>query len=123
MAVSVIDVVGAQIERVRPKLQTIFESSDQLAGLIKKAGAEKVDVSRYLYRMPLQQFRGGNFHKYNADGGSLGIGTGMLITSLQAGYITTVRSYRVTDEERYTSATSTQSVVNVFQKTLADAMT
>lgn len=123
MAVSVTDVVAAQIERVRNKLQPIFESSSEVAGMIKKAGGDKVEVSRYLYRIPLQQYRGGNFHKYNADGGSLGIGTGMSITSLQAGYITTVRSYRVTDEEKDTSSSSTQSVVNVFQKTLADAMT
>ncbi len=123
MAVSVIDVVGAQIERVRQKLQPIFESSSEVAGMIKKAGGDKVEVSRYLYRIPLQLFRGGNFHKYSTDGGSLGIGTGMLLSSLQAGYITTVRSYRVTDEEKDTSATSAQSVVNVFQKTLADAMT
>lgn len=123
MAVSVIDVVSAQIERVRPKLQPIFETSSELAGLIKKAGGDKVEVSRYLYRIPLQLYRGGNFHKYNADGGTLGIGTGMLLSSLQAGYITTVRSYRVTDEEKDTSATDAQSVVNVFQKTLADAMT
>ncbi|HXC05796.1 MAG TPA: hypothetical protein VNZ86_13635 [Bacteroidia bacterium] len=123
MAVSVTDVVAAQIERVRQKLQPIFESSSEVSSMIKKAGGDKVDISRYLYRIPLQQFRGGNFHKYTADGGSLGVGTGMLITSLQAGYITTVRSYRVTDEESDTSATTAQSVVNVFNKTLADAMT
>ncbi len=123
MAVSVLDVVPAQIEKVRNKLQPIFESSSEVSSMIKKAGGDKVDISRYLYRIPLQLFRGGNFHKYNADGGSLGIGTGMLLSSLQAGYITTVRSYRVTDEESDTSATSAQSVVNVFQKTLADAMT
>ncbi len=123
MAVSVIDVVGAQIERVRNKLQPIFETSSEVAGMIKKAGGDKVEVSRYLYRIPLQQWSGGNFHKYTTNGGTLGIGTGMQITSMEAGYITTVRSYRVTDEEKDTSASSTQSVVNVFQKTLADAMT
>ncbi len=123
MAVSVLDVVGAQIERVDKKLTPIFESSSEVASMFKKLGKEAVTASRYLYRMPLQQWRGGNFHKYNADGGSLGIGTGMMITSLEAGYITTVRSYRVTDEEKETSETSAQSVVNVFEKTLADAMT
>ena len=123
MAVSVTDVVYAQIERVRNKLQTLFETSSELSGMIKKAGGDKVEISRYLYRIPIQLYRGGNFHKYSTDGGSLGIGTGMLISSLEAGYITTVRSYRVTDEEKDTSATSAQSVVNVFQKTLADAMT
>lgn len=123
MAVSVLDVVYAQIEKVKPKITTIFESSSEVASMFKKASAETVEVSRYLYRVPLQQFRGGNFHKYDANGGSLGIGTGMLITSLQAGYITTVRSYRVTDEEKDTSSSTTKSVIDVFQKTLADAMT
>lgn len=123
MAVSVTDVVAGQIEKVRDKLQPIFESSSEVASMIKKAGGDKVEVSRYLYRIPLQQYRGGNFHKVNTDGGSLGIGTGMLLSSLQAGFINTARSYRVTDEERDTTASSAQSVVNVFQKTLADAMT
>lgn len=123
MAVSVTDVVPAQIEKVRQKLQPIFESSSEVSSMIKKAGADKVDISRYLYRIPLQLYRGGNFHKGNSDGGSLGVGTGMSLSSLQAGYIKTYRSYRVTDEESDTSATSAQSVVNVFQKTLADAMT
>ncbi len=123
MAVSVTDVVPAQIEKVRQKLQPIFESSSEVSSMIKKAGGDKVEISRYLYRIPLQLYRGGNFHKYNADGGSLGIGTGMSLSSLQAGYITSLRSYRVTDEESDTSSTTAQSVVNVFQKTLADAMT
>lgn len=122
MAVSVIDVVGAMKEVVRDKLQPIYEATDEIAGMIKKASGEKVDISRYLYRIPLQLFRGGNFHKYNTDGGSLGIGTGMLISSLQAGYITALRSYRVTDEESDTTETNVQAVVNVFNKTLADAM-
>lgn len=122
MAVSVVDVVGAMKEVVRDELQPIFESSDEIAGMIKKASGDKVDVSRYLYRIPLQLYRGGNFHKINNDGGTLGIGTGMLLSSLQAGYITAVRSYRVTDEESDTTRTDVQSVVNVFNKTLADAM-
>ena len=123
MPVSVIDVVGAMKEVVRDQLQPMYESSDEIAGMIKKAGGDRVDVSRYLYRIPLQLYRGGNFHKYNANGGTLGIGTGMLLSSLQAGYITALRSYRVTDEESDTTRTDVQAVVNVFNKTLADAMT
>lgn len=68
MAVSVTDVVFAQIERVRQKLQPLFESSSEVAGMIKKAGGDKIEVSRYLYRLPIQLFRGGNFHKYNEIG-------------------------------------------------------
>ncbi len=122
MAVSVTQVVGAQIEKVRDKIQVIFEQSNQLAGKVKRDVQGRVEVSRWLYRIPLQQYRGGNFHKINADGGSLGVGTGMQITYLTAGYFTAARSYRVTDEQKNSSDTSEKSIVNVFQKTLSDAM-
>jgi hypothetical protein len=119
---TVVDVVSAQIEKVRDKLEMYFESSDQIAGLIKKAGADKVEVSRYLYRIPVMKWRGGHFHKVNLDGGSFGTGTGMNITHLTAGYYTSARSYQITDEQVNTSDDTTKSVVNVFQRTLADAM-
>lgn len=122
MPVSVVDVVGAMKEVVRDKLQPIYESTDEIAGMFKKASGDRIQISRYLYRVPLQLFRGGNFHKYSTDGGTFGIGTGMLISSLQAGYITALRSYRVTDEEADTTSTDVQAAVNVFNKTLADAM-
>lgn len=37
-------------------------------------GSEAIVVSRYLYRIPIQIYRGGNFRKYNADSGDLGTG-------------------------------------------------
>lgn len=119
---SVTDVVSAQIEKVRNKLETYFESSDQISGLIKKAGDDKVQVSRYLYRIPLQLYRGGTFTKYVADGGAFATGSGMKISHLTAGYFNTDLAYKITDEQQETSGASAQSAVNVFQKTLADAM-
>ena len=53
MAVSVTDVVAAQVEKVRDKVQPIFESSSEVSSMIKKAGGDKVEASRYLYRIPL----------------------------------------------------------------------
>ena len=46
------DVLQAQIEKVRPKVQELFETSDTVAALIKKGGEAEV-VSEKLYRIPL----------------------------------------------------------------------
>lgn len=120
---TVIDTVAAQQEKVRKVLVELYnEKSNSVADLIEKAGAEKVDVSRYLYRAPLDLYGGGNFHKVNKDGGSLGVGTGMKLSYLTGAFISTARSYRITDEQRDTAADSTQSVVNVFQRTMAKAI-
>lgn len=34
-----------------------------------------IAISRHLYRIPIQLFRGGHFRKYNADTGDLGTGS------------------------------------------------
>lgn len=100
----------------------LYEMSDQVAGNIRKAGADRVNISRYLYRMPIEQYLGGNFHKINMDGGSMGIGTGLKNSYLTAGFIATARSYRVTDEQQSTTGTNTQSTINVLQRTLSKAV-
>lgn len=119
---TVIDTVGGMIEQVRDKLELYFESTNQLSGLIKKNNGQIETVSRYLWRIPVQLYRGGHFHKYVADQGDMGSGTGMKLTSLTAGYFDSLRTYRITQEQIDTTASKGQSTVNVFQKTLADAM-
>lgn len=122
MAASVVDTVQAQLEQVRPILAQIFETSDQISSLFKKNSSAIKNVNRWLYRIPLQQFRGGVFRKYSANGGSLGRGTGMLITSLQAGFFYSILMYEVSDEQEDESASESSSIANIMSKTLADGM-
>ncbi len=119
---SVVDTVQAQLEQVRPLLQEIFETSDQISSLFKKNAKDIKNLNRYLYRIPLQQYRGGTFKKYSANEGSLGKGTGMLLSSLQAGFFYSILMYRVTDEAVDESQNTKQSIVDVMAKTLADGM-
>lgn len=115
--------VSAQLEKVRKVMVELYnEKSNNIADMIERAGPEKVTVSRYLYRMPIELLQGGNFHKINMDGGSLGIGTSLQLSHLEAGFISTARSYRVTDEQRSTSEDSTQSTVNVFERVMSRAI-
>jgi hypothetical protein len=122
MGADVVNTTQAQLEQVRPILAEVFESSDQVSSLFKKNSKNVENLSRYLYRIPLQQYRGGAFTKYSANGGSLGQGSGMKITSLQAGYFYSILMFRVTDEQVDLSQSTKQSVVNVMSKTLSDGM-
>src|SRR5687767_13307464 len=106
------DTVAAQLEVVEPELQMFFEQSTQLSGLI---GTEKSvkKISRYLWRLPVKEYQGGNFHKMSANEGSFGVGTGMKLAYLTAGYFYSIRGYRVTDEQADTSDSRDVSVIDV----------
>lgn len=119
---TVIDTVYSEIEQVRDKLEKYFESTNQLAGLIKKNAGEIQQISRYLWRIPFQLYRGGHFHKYVADQGDMGAGTGPKIAALEAGYFDSLRSVRITQEQIDTSSSKTQATYNVFSRSLAEVM-
>ena len=65
MAVVAADVLQAQIEKVRPKVEELFETSDTVAALIKKGG-EAETISHKLYRIPIVTRRGGSFRFFSA---------------------------------------------------------
>lgn len=120
--VAVADVYESQLEKVRNKLQQYFETSDQISGMIGKAG-EVETISQKLYRIPYMLYRGGTFQKFNADGGDMGAGSGMKIDKLTAGYIYSDYVVEVSLESIDTTSKPGQSVVNVFAKQLSEAMT
>lgn len=119
---STIDTVSAQLEVVSPLVTDIYETSDQIAALIKRNSKNVTNISRYLYRFVLEQFAGGTFAKYSANEGTLPKGTGMLLTSLQAGFFYSMLMFRVTDEQVDESQSSKQSVVDVMSRTLSSGM-
>lgn len=122
MAADVVNTVAAQLESVRPILQTLHEDSDQISALFKKNGETIENITRYLYRIPLELYMGGVHTKYSANGGSIPVGNGMKLSSLQAGYLYTITMFQVTDEQVDLSQNTKQSVVNVMSKTLAGGM-
>lgn len=74
MAVSESQVVATELERVTPKVRTLFERDPGFAGTIKKKDVEV--VSNREMRVPLEINPGGNFTYFNPDGGDLGRGSG-----------------------------------------------
>lgn len=120
-AVAGADVLQAMIEKVRPKVQELFETSDNIAALIKKGGESEV-ISDKLYRIPLVTSRGGAFRKFNADSGDMGGGTGLSVTFMTAGYIYSDYVVEIGLRAKDTTAKSEQSVVNAFAYNFKNAM-
>ncbi len=122
MAADVVNTVAAQLESVRTILEVLHEESDQISALFAKNASDVENLTRYLYRIPLELYMTGVHTKYSANGGSIPVGTGMKLTSLQAGYFYTITMFNVTDEQVDLSQNTKQSVVNVMSKTLAGGM-
>lgn len=67
-------VAGTELERVLPKVTTVFESDDLFYGNIKKRDVEVVSFREM--RAPMELRPGGRFQYWNPDGGDLGRGGG-----------------------------------------------
>lgn len=74
MAQTEAQVAALELERVIPKIRTLFERDDMFYAHIKKRDVEK--ISSRLMRVPLELRPGGSFQYFNADGGDLGRGGG-----------------------------------------------
>ncbi len=67
-------VAGTELERVLPKVTTVFESDDTFLGNIKKRNVEVVSYREMRASMELRP--GGRFQYFNPDGGDMGRGGG-----------------------------------------------
>ena len=74
MALVESQVTALELERVIPKIRTLFERDDKFFANIKKRDVEK--VSNRQMRVPLELRPGGSFQYFNPDGGDLGRGGG-----------------------------------------------
>lgn len=74
MAVSETQVVATELEKVTPKVRSLFERDPGFVGTIKKKNVEVMSAREM--RVPLELKPGGNFTYFNPDGGDLGRGSG-----------------------------------------------
>ena len=115
------NVYQAQIEKVRPKVQELFETSDTVAALIKKGGESEI-ISEKLYRIPIVTFRGGAFRQFNADGGDMGPGTGLNVTNLESGFYYSDYAVALSKRAMDDTAKNEQAVINAFAYNFKNAM-
>ena len=121
MAVVAANVLQAQIEKVRPKVEELFETSDTVAALIKKGGEAEI-ISEKLYRIPLVTRRGGSYRSFNADGGDMGSGSGLSTTNLEAGYYYSDYVVELSKYAMDATAKGEQAVISAFSYNFKNAM-
>lgn len=115
------DILDSAIEKVRAKVQELFETTDTVAGMIKKGGEVEI-ISQKLYRIPLVQYAGGTYGYYDADGGDMGSGTGLKVIKVQAGFFDTRYTVEVSKRAMDTTATAAQATINAFAYNFKRAM-
>lgn len=120
MAVAEQQVAALELERVIPKIRTLFERDDKFYANIKKRDVEK--ISNRLMRVPLELRPGGAFQYFNPDGGDLGRGGGPTFDKA------TLQSVFVSENIEYTKLTQwstdddRKSIVNGVRRLTATAL-
>jgi hypothetical protein len=120
MGMTEAQVVANELERVDPKVPTLFDWDDVFYATIEKRPVEVIS-SRDM-RVPLELRPGGNFGYYDPDGGDLGRGDGptyekavLSSVHMKEGFEWTAKSEWSTDDKR-------KAVLNTFQRLLAKGM-
>lgn len=119
-AVGATDLYSAMIETVAQKTPLLMEQTDTINKMIKPAQVEK--ISDRLCRVPLIRYIGGVFQKFDADGGVIGSGSGMVTTHMMVGYQYFNYGVSITNRTRDTTADTGQSRINAFAFQQAQAL-
>lgn len=113
-------VVGAELERVMPKVPTLFERDDVFYSAIDKRPVEVIS-SRDM-RVPLEIRPGGKFGYYNPDGGDMGRGDMPYIDKAIVNSVHMVYRVEFSSKTMWSTDNNRKSVINAFRHNLATAM-
>jgi len=120
MAVTESQVVALELERVIPKIQTLFERDDLFFSTIKKRDVEK--ISNRQMRIPLEIRPGGSFQYFNADGGDLGRGGGPTFEKAVVNSVFLSENIEYTKLTQWSTDSDRKAIVNAVRRLTATAM-
>lgn len=113
-------VVGAELERVSPKVPQLFERDDTFFSSVSKRPVEVIS-SRDM-RVPLKLRPNGNFAFYNPDGGDLGRGDANFYDKAIVNSVHMRHACELTAKAIWSTDNNRKAVINAFKENLADAM-
>lgn len=122
-AVSIQDqssVVGVELERVSPKVPTLFERDDTFYADIEKRDVEVIS-SRDM-RIPLELRPGGDFGYTDIDGGDLGRGTAPFFDKAVIGAVHMKIGFEWTYQAQVSTNDKRKAVLDSFRHLLSKAM-
>lgn len=120
MAVAESQVVALELERVIPKIQTLFERDDKFFANIKKRDVEK--ISNRQMRIPLEIRPGGAFQYFNADGGDLGRGGGPTFDKAVLNCVFASENIEYTKLTQWSTDSDRKAIVNAVRRLTATAL-
>ena len=112
-------VAGTELERVLPKVTTVFESDDGFYGNIKKRDVEVVSYREM--RAPMELRPGGRFQYWNPDGGDLGRGGGPTWDKAVLRPVFLSENIEYTKLTQYATDDRRKSVINAVRRLTAGA--
>jgi hypothetical protein len=121
MAMTESQVTALELERVLPKVRTLFERDDKFYSHIKKRGdVEK--VSNRQMRIPLEVRPGGSFQYFNADGGDLGRGGGPTFDKAVLTCVFMSENIEYTKLSQWATDDDRKAIVNSVRRLTATAL-
>lgn len=120
MAVVESQVAALELEKVLPKVRTLFERDDKFYATIRKRPAEK--ISNRQMRIPLELRPGGNFQYFNPDGGDLGRGGGPTWDKAVVNAVFMSEAMEYTKLAQWSTDDERKSVQNAVRRLTATAL-
>lgn len=120
MAVTDANVTALELERVVPKIQTVFERDDKFYANIQKRNVEK--ISNRQMRIPLELRPGGSFQYFSADGGDLGRGGGPQWDKAVLNCVFVSENIEYTKLVQWATDTDRKAITNAVRRLTATAL-
>ena len=120
MALVEAQVTALELERVIPKIRTLFERDDKFFANIKKRDVEK--ISNRQMRVPLELRPGGSFQYFNPDGGDLGRGGGPTFDKAVLSSVFVSENIEYTKLAQWATDDDRKSIVNGVRRLTATAL-
>lgn len=120
MALVEANVNALELERVIPKIRTLFERDDRFFANIKKRDVEK--ISNRQMRVPLELRPGGSFQYFNADGGDLGRGGGPQFDKAVLTSVFVSENIEYTKLSQWATDDERKAIVNSVRRLTATAL-
>lgn len=120
MAVVESQVTALELERVIPKIRTLFERDDKFYANIKKRDVEV--ISNRQMRIPLELRPGGSFQYFDPNGGDLGRGGGPTWDKAVLTAVFTSENIEYTKLTQWATNNDRKAITNAVKKLTASAL-
>jgi len=114
------EVAGTELERVLPKVTTVYESDDMFYSSIKKRNVEVVSYREM--RVPMEISPGGSFQYFNPNGGDMGRGSGPTWDKATLQPVFVSENIEYTKLTQWSTDDRRKAVINAVRKLTAGAL-